>query len=86
MRLKMTKAQIREHLARRSRELAMSGDHSDFMSIERALDAEGFPEAREFLDSRLRRWELNRACNYARRQRGLPLSPAATDGDHPFVP
>lgn len=85
MRRKMTKAAIREYLSRRSREVATSGDYGDYMSIEIALRAEGFPEAREFLNSRLLRWELNRLCNQARAKRGLPLSPIAKDGNDPFV-
>jgi hypothetical protein len=85
MRRKVTKAEIHEYLSRRSREMAESGDYGDYMSIELALKAEGFPEARGFLDSRLLRWELNRLCNQARAKRGLPLSPVAKDANDPFV-
>jgi hypothetical protein len=80
----MKKAEVEQYLSRRSRELAESGDHEDYMSIEYALRGEGYPEARGFLDSKILRWELNRLCNQARRARGLPLSPLAKDGDLPF--
>ena len=86
MRHRMKKAEVEEYLSRRSRELAESADHGDYMSIEFALRAEGYPEARGLLDSKVRRWELNGLCNQARRARGLPLSPLAKDGDLPFRP
>lgn len=54
-RLEMKKADVEEHLSRRSRELAESGDYDDYTSIEFALRAEGYPEARGFLDSKVLR-------------------------------
>ena len=86
MRSRMKKADVENYLSRRSYELAESGDYGDYMSIDFALRVEGYPEARGFLDSRVRRWELNNLCNQARRTRGLPLSPVAADRDQPFCP
>ncbi len=73
------KVDVEEHLSCCSKELAESGEHEDNMSIEYALRGEGYPEARGFLGSKIRRWELNRLCNQARRAHGLPLSPLAKD-------
>lgn len=84
MGIRMKKVEVEEYLGRRSRQLAESGDHGDYMSIERALRSEGYERARGFLDSKFLRWELNGLCNRARRARGLPLSPVAKDGDQPF--
>jgi hypothetical protein len=43
-----------------------SGEHPDFMSIELALRAEGYPEAQGELDKRDLRDQLNKLCKQAR--------------------
>lgn len=50
----------------RADEMARSGQYENWLSIEHALRAEGFPEARQLLDSEFRRQELNEMCHQAR--------------------
>lgn len=46
--------------------MACSGQYIDWYSIETALRREGFREARQWLDSRLLRSELNEMCRQAK--------------------
>jgi hypothetical protein len=62
----MNKKQRGEVIWKRAKELAQSGAHEDWMTIEIALRHEGFPEARQVLDSSLYRQELNEMCKSAR--------------------
>lgn len=54
-----------EYVHRRARELAESGDYQDWLSIEHAIRHEGLPEARQLLDSRFLRAELDEMCKFA---------------------
>jgi len=62
----MNKKQRGEVIWKRATELAQSGKYADHMSIEIALRHKGFPEARQELDSRVLRQELNEMCKAAR--------------------
>jgi hypothetical protein len=64
--MRQTKRERREYIHQRALEMARSGEHDDFMSIELALRAEGYSEARGELDSRVLRDELNKLCKQAR--------------------
>lgn len=66
----MSKKERSELIARRADEMARSGQHEDWGSIERALRAEGYLEARQLLDSQFRRQELNEMCRQARQENG----------------
>jgi hypothetical protein len=69
--MRQTKRERRESIRQRALEMARSGEHPDFMSIELALRAEGYSEARGELDSRVLRDELNKLCKQSRsRPRG----------------
>ncbi len=61
----MRKTKLSEIIDRRADELAMSGKHQDWRTIEIALRYEGFPKARQILDNRFRRQELNNMCTEA---------------------
>ena len=62
----MRKSERAELIRRRADEMACSGQYKDWGSIERALRAEGYSEARRLLDSEFRREELNEMCRQAR--------------------
>ena len=55
------------YMRRRAFELAESGDHIDYLTIEAALINEGYPEARTYLDRNSLRDDLKAACDRARR-------------------
>jgi len=63
----MTKSVRKDYVLRRAEELARSGDFTDWVLIERALRAEGFPEARQWLDDKFIRSELTRMCADAKK-------------------
>lgn len=69
----MTKRERAEHITRRSNELAASGQYASWLSIEHALRAEGFDEARQQLDNRFVRAELDELCRRARAEQGGPI-------------
>ena len=56
--MRQTKRERRKYIHQRALEMARSGKYPDVMSIELALRAEGYSEARGELDSRVRRDEL----------------------------
>ena len=64
--MKMKKSERLEYMARRARELAESGKYDDYISIETTLRSEGYPEARQYLDNRFLREELNEICRQAK--------------------
>jgi hypothetical protein len=66
--MRQTKRERRAYVRQRAEELARSGEHPDFLSIELALRGEGYPEARGELDNRLLRDWLNRLCKQARQE------------------
>lgn len=61
----MRKKELEEIINRRADELALSGKHKDWRSIEFELSHEGFLKVRQLLDSRFRRQELNDFCKQA---------------------
>ena len=61
----MNKKERREYIRKTAIEMAESGKYTNFMSIESALRADGFHEARSILDSRFTRQELNQLCKEA---------------------
>jgi hypothetical protein len=64
---RMNKAERRAYVSRRSRELAESGDYDNWLDIETHLVSnEGFLEAREWLDSRFIREQLDAICSRAK--------------------
>lgn len=73
---RMNKSERQGYVLRRARELALSGEHADWLSVETELRFnEDFAEAREWLDSRFTRDELDRLCKYA--QQSKKPTPAA---------
>jgi hypothetical protein len=54
----------------RAVELAQSGKHSDYQSIEHAIRREGYPEARHWLDRCDFRDYLNTLCQKAKKKQG----------------
>ena len=60
------KEQRHAYVLRRARELAASGDHRDYLTIEWAIIEEGYPEARDLLDRDYLRKELKETCDRAR--------------------
>jgi hypothetical protein len=62
----MRKKDRAELIDRRADEMARSGQYQNWLSIERALRADGFLEARQILDSEFRRGELDEMCRQAR--------------------
>lgn len=67
MRLHMNKRDLHEHIMRRARELAESGRFVRWDEIEFELrQREELEGARDFLDNRSIREELNRTCAKAR--------------------
>ena len=54
-----------EYIHRRARELAESVKYDDYMRIKHVLRHESFREARQILDSRILRQELNEMCKLA---------------------
>lgn len=66
----MRKSERFELIDRRADEMARSGQFPDWGSIEIALRAEGHAEARQVLDNRFRRQELNEMCRQAREGHG----------------
>jgi hypothetical protein len=67
--MRETKRERREYIHQRALQMAQSGEHDDYMSIELALRAEGYHEARSELDSRHLRDRLNALCKQARARR-----------------
>jgi hypothetical protein len=67
--MRQTKNERREYIQQRALEMAQSGEHDDYMSIELALRAEGYHEARGELDSGHLRDRLNTLCKQARARR-----------------
>ncbi|HEX7642739.1 MAG TPA: hypothetical protein VF472_11090 [Burkholderiaceae bacterium] len=65
---KGTKRERAEYIRKRSLEMAQSGEHTDWQSIEHALRMEGLSEARQQLDSKTVRAELNDLCQQARQK------------------
>jgi hypothetical protein len=64
--MRQTKRERRDYIRQRALEMARSGEHPDFMSIELALRAEGYPETQGELDKRDLRDQLNKLCKQAR--------------------
>jgi hypothetical protein len=64
--MRQTERERRDYIRQRALEMARSGEHPDFMSIELALRAEGYPEAQGELDKRDLRDQLNKLCKQAR--------------------
>lgn len=63
----MRKKEREEIIYRRADELARSGKHQEWRTIETELRREGFLEARQLLDSRFLRQELNNMCKHAQK-------------------
>lgn len=66
----MRKQERSDLIHRRADVMARSGQYRDWGSIERDLRAEGYLEARQLLDSQLRRQELDEMCYQARQEYG----------------
>jgi hypothetical protein len=58
----MTKEERKSYVSSRAVELAQSGKHSSYQTIEIAIGAEGYPEARDWLDDHAFRDYLDRLC------------------------
>jgi len=88
MALKMKKAEMRAYIDARARELAASGKHHNWLSIETALRfGEGVEEAREILDRTWFRDYLDQLCRAAQRRRQEQQAPeAAPEAPEPEIP
>jgi hypothetical protein len=64
--MKQTKEQRQTYVSRRADELALSGKYQSWIDIEFALRAEGYPEARGWLDSHFKREWLDKLCQQGR--------------------
>ncbi len=62
----MDKREREEQMDKRARELASSGEHEDYVTIEIALNHEGFKKVRQWMDNSFRRQEFNEMCRQAR--------------------
>jgi len=62
---KMKKDKRHIYISQQANELARSGKHMDWLSVEWALRSEGFSEARSLLDNPQIREELDRICKIA---------------------
>jgi hypothetical protein len=56
-------------VVRRAYELAASGEHIDYLTIEDQLAREGYPEARDWLDREGLRRTLKEMCDRSRKGR-----------------
>lgn len=68
MAIKGKKARAK-YILKAAYEMARSGEYRDYTAIEIALRGDGFAEARQLLDDRFRRTELNDICTEARQER-----------------
>jgi len=66
----MRKKERAELIDRLADEMARSGEYADWMEIEVALRHQGYREARQLLDDRYRRNELDGMCRQARLKNG----------------
>jgi hypothetical protein len=62
------KKEREEFIHRHADELAQSGKYQDWRGVEIELRHKGFLEARQLLDSRFRRQELNKMCHQAQKE------------------
>jgi hypothetical protein len=62
------KEQRHAYVHRRAYELAGTGQHRDYLTIEQALIAEGYPEARDLFDRNSIRDDLRQICARARKE------------------
>ena len=67
--MKKTKEQRHTYIMYKARELAKSGNHRDYLSIEWALRDEGYSEARDLLDRDFVRKDLKRLCDKAQERK-----------------
>lgn len=84
MKPQMKKAELRAYIDARARELAQSGKHHNWQSIEHQLRfGEGVEEARQVLDRKWFRDYLDQLCQAAQRrvreQRGAKAMPGHSD-------
>ncbi len=63
----MNKKERDELMNKRALEMARSGQYNDWHHIETTLCREGFPKARQWLDSQLLRNELDEMCRQAKK-------------------
>jgi hypothetical protein len=56
----------RAYIIRRAREMAATGHHDDYLTIQNALLSQGYPEARKWLGTVRMRKELEKICIPAR--------------------
>lgn len=61
-----TKRMRADHIDARATELAATGLYKGWLAIEHAIVAEGYPEAKQQLDSPGRRERLDRVCASAK--------------------
>jgi hypothetical protein len=65
----MKQEEKKAHVHRRAYELARSGLHIDYLTIENQIVGEGYPEARDWLDRDGLRRDLKEICDRSRRDR-----------------
>lgn len=58
------------YIQRRAMELARSGNHENWLSVEIAIRSEGYDEARRELDQAWLRDEIDKACRLAKKMTG----------------
>lgn len=67
----MNKERRRSYVYRRAFKLDTSGYHLDYLTIENTIIAEGYPEARGWLDQQAIRDDLRQAHQYARQKKQI---------------
>lgn len=65
----MKKIEKQAYVMKRAYELASSGEHHNYLSIEHTITWEGYPEARHILDNGPLRDRLKKMCDLAREKR-----------------
>ena len=65
----MKKTERQAYVLRRAREIAATGHHIDYLTIQNALVSQGYDEARDWLKPNSLRGELEQICDQARKRR-----------------
>ena len=65
----MDKSEQQAYVRSRAKELAATGEHIDWISVEHCLQREGHIEARDWLDDEILRRDINSICDQSRKEK-----------------
>jgi hypothetical protein len=65
----MNKSEQQAYVRSRAKDLAATGKHADWISVEHWLQREGHIEARDWLDDEMLRRDINRICDRSRKEK-----------------